>query len=241
MPKEMEKTQKVPIAFLVGGGSRFPAILTAAKKPDALFSISAVVSHKKESPEGVDLARGEGLPAFYFNYVQLKSRFSGKLERRLYDKLLGALITQSNYNPAGVFMAGWDLVVSTEFLNYFVRPDGFWNVINLHPALITDENLTTYTTSQGLKIPVLRGVDCLESSWRQKLPVTGVSIHFATPTFDVGPVISRYEIKPEYKKEIFDQFAKRFHALEDKALVEAINLFAANKIEIKNGKVEIIK
>ena len=241
MSNKKEEATKVPIAFLVGAGSRFPAILTATKKPDSAFRISVVVSHKKESPEGVDLARKESLPAFYFNYVQLKLRFSGKLERRLYDKLLGALITQSNYIPRGVFMAGWDLVVSTEFLNYFARPDGFWNVINLHPALITDENLTTYTTSQGLKIPVLRGVDCLESSWRQKLPVTGVSIHFATPTFDVGPVILREEIKPDYKKETFDQFAKRFHQLEDKALLSAINLFAANKIEIKNGKVEIIK
>lgn len=239
VPKEREKDKRIPIAFLVGAGSRFPAILSAAKAPNSAFRISVVVSHKKESPDGVDLARGKGLPAIYFNYVQLKLRFSGKLERRLYDKLLGAIITQSNYAPIGVFMAGWDLVLSPEFLNYFARGDGFWNVINLHPALITDENLTTYTTSQGLKIPVLRGVDCLEAAWRQKLPVTGVSIHFATPTFDVGPVILRREIKPDYKKETFEKFAKKFHELEDKTLVEAINLFSRGKIKIQLGKVKI--
>ncbi len=239
--KESEKGQEVTIAFLVGAGSRFPAILKASKKPNSPFAISVVVSHKKESPAGVELARKEGIPAFYFNYVQLKTRLGGKLERREYDQLLGAVLTQTNYSPQGVFMAGWDLVVSENFLNYFERSDGFWNVFNLHPALMTDENLPTYKTSQGLTIPVLRGVDCLEAAWRQKLPVTGVSIHFATPTFDVGPVILRYEIKPDYKNETFEAFAKRFHALEDKALVEAINLFAADKLKIEGGKAEILK
>lgn len=233
--------QKIPIAFLVGAGSRFPAILEAFKKPEAKFKISVVVSHKKESPQGVDLAQKEGLPAFYFNYVQLKLRLGGKLERRVYDQLLGALITQSYYIPKGVFMNGWDLVLSEAFLDYFARDDGFWNVINSHPALMTDENLPAYTTSQGFTIPVLRGTDCVVAAWRQKLPVTGVSFHFATPTFDVGPVILRHEIKPDYGKETFEQFKKRFLDMESKAAVEVINLFAANKLKIENGKVKIIE
>ena len=241
MPKEIEKQEKVPIAFLVGAGSRFPTILAEAQKPSSPFSISVVVSHKKESLQGVELAQKKGIPAFYFNYVQLKAKLGGMFERREYDKLLGAVITQTNYAPKGVFMAGWDLVFGENFLNYFKRDDSFWNVINLHPALITDQNLPTYTTSEGITIPVLRGVDCLEAAWRQKLPVTGVTLHFATPTFDVGPVILRYEIKPDYDKETFEDFAKRFHKLEDEALVEAINLFAANKLKIQAGKAKILK
>ena len=232
--------QKVAIAFLVGAGSRFPAILEAAKKPEAKFKISVVVSHKKESPQGVDLAQKEGLPAFYFNFVQLKKKFGGKLERKTYDLWLEAILTQSNYAPSGVFMAGWDLVVSENFLNFFARDDGFWNVINLHPALLPDGNLPNYKTSEGITIPALRGVDCLEAAWRQKLPVTGVTIHFATPTFDVGPVVLRQEIKPDYKGEVFDEFAAKFHELEDKLLVESINLFATNKLKIENGKVKIL-
>lgn len=240
MPKEIEKQEKVPIAFLVGAGSRFPAVLKTSKKSDSPFLIAAVVSHKKQSPMGVELARRQGLSGFYFNYVQLKSGLGGRLERREYDRLLGAVLTQTNYAPKGVFMAGWDLVFGENFLNYFSRDDGFWNVINLHPALITDQNLPTYKTSEGVTIPVLRGVDCLEAAWRQKLPVTGVSIHFATPTFDVGPVILRYEIKPDYKNETFEQFAVRFHALEDKSLVEAVKLFATDKLKIENGKVKTL-
>lgn len=240
MSKKTEKDKKVPIAFLVGAGSRFPAILNEAKKPNALFRICVVISHKKESPKGVDLAQKEGLPAFYSNFVQLKTKFGGKLERKVYDQWLGALLTQSNYAPTGVFMAGWDLVVSESFLNFFARDDGFWNVINLHPALLPDGNLPNYKTLAGVTIPALRGVDCLEAAWRQKLPVTGVTIHFATPTFDVGPVILIEEIKPDYKGETFDKFAKRFHELEDKLLVESINLFATNKLKIKNGKVKIL-
>lgn len=240
MSKETETDSKTPIAFLVGAGSRFPAILEAARKPTAAFKISVVVSHKKESPQGVNLAQKEGLPAFYFNYVQLKARLGGKLERRQFDKLLGSILTQTNYAPKGVFMAGWDLVLGEDFLNYFKRPDGFWNVINLHPALIPDGNFPTYTTTEGITIPALRGVECLETAWRQKLPVTGATIHFATPTFDVGPVILREELKPNYDKETFDQFAARFHKLEDKLLLKAIKWFATDKLKIDNGRVKIL-
>jgi len=239
MLKENERQDKQPIAFLVGGGSMFPAILEAHHKKGAPFYPSLVVSHKKESPQGVELARREGLNAFYFNFVQLKNKLKDKggISRKTYDELLGALVSQSYYKPKGVVMAGWDLVLSEHFLNYFSREDGFWNVINLHPALLPDENTDTFTTSKGTTIPVLRGVECLETAWNQHLPITGCTVHFATPTFDVGPVIVRSEIEPDYKNESFESFSKRFHEMEKKALVEAIELFASDKITIKNGKV----
>jgi len=89
-----------------------------------LAELALVVSHKKESP-GIEWAKEQGIEAFYFRLSDWKAQ--GK-DRLAFDDELGKMLKERGIDL--VVMAGWDLVVSKEFLKYFPNA-----VINIHPAL----------------------------------------------------------------------------------------------------------
>ena len=223
----MDKTSKIPIAVLIGGGSKLLAILKAAKNPKSRFYIPLVVSHKKQS-FGIDLALQNNIPAVYFNLPDFRKRFDGgpKKSRSAYMKLLGWFISQKQYAPKLLVFAGWDLVVDKNFLNYLKCNFGNgFAAINLHPALLP-------VTNEGNKIPlpdktfspIIRGEqkEVLQEVLDRKLTYFGPTVHFVAEKYDSGKVIKREFIKVSGAKTI-EELRKKLLPIEDKILVEAIN------------------
>ena len=191
------KASKIPIAVLIGDGSKLQAILQVAKNPKSKFYIAFVISHKKES-SGINLALQNNIPAVYFNLPDFRKRFK-KDAKSAYMKFLGWFISQKQYSPELLVFAGWDLVVDKKFLNYFKSNfgNGFAS-INLHHALLPVEN-------EGNKIPlpdktfspIIRGEqkEVLQEVLDRKLTYFGPTVHFVAEKYDSGKVIKREFIK----------------------------------------------
>ncbi len=227
-----QNSKKIPIAILIGGGSKLPAILKAAKNPKSKFYISLVVSHKKEST-GIELALKNKIPGFYFNLVDWRKRFnqSDKLARKNYMKYLGWFISQKQYAPKLLVFAGWDLVVDDNFLQFFKANFGNgYAVVNLHPALLPAKGeKDEINLPDGTKSPIIKGEQekVLQTVIAKKLTYFGPTIHFLTPDFDTGEVISREFIKVD-SRDTIKSLRKKLMPVEDKILVASINLVISN-------------
>ena len=247
----MKKAEKPPICLLIGRGSRVVPILERFKKDALSAQIICVISHKaleanasgeKVDVPGIALAKSAGIRTEYFNLVQMREatreasektgkKFSEKKFRQDYFRILGAFICQKYpVRPVAVFMQGWDLVVSDEFLRYFPGPKkGIYNVINFHPSLLPDKKgQKDVALSNGRRIPVLKGehTEVLEKALKYKLPAIGVTLHYTQVEADVGGlVIDRVEI-PILPEDNFDSLDKRHAEAESKFMAEVVEKWA---------------
>ncbi len=239
---EKEPTPKKRIAVLIGGGSRLPAIFDYTNDPKNNCEISVVVSHKKESPK-IPWAIEQGIPAVKFNRVQMQNTLHKTLAeyQKEYEEGLAAFLQQSDYRPSLVVMAGWDLVMQKDFLEKFTDlGKNYARVINLHPALLPDDNSDTYTTSDGTVIPAFRGVECIKQAFDNKSPYSGCTVHFATTTYDVGPVILRREVKIDPNEDL-ETLEERVHQQEDSALIAAIDFCLNKTFLVENNRIVLSK
>lgn len=254
----MSETDKMPIALLIGAGSRIPKLLDHLSKPDAPAFVTAVVSHKALQPDtngektldvmGIQEAKKHGIQTAYFNLIQMRNAakevdpdLDEKKFREEYFRVLGAYLCQ-NYpvRPRAVFMLGWDLVTSEEFLKFFPGPkEGLSNVINLHPAQLPDKpGDKTVQLSSGVEIPVIEGEhdEVLKEAIRLKLPALGACMHYAQAIADLGgTVIRRVEVPIIYKdsdEETYNDYEERLKEAESQLVIEVVDDFARGKITI---------
>ncbi|PIZ00243.1 hypothetical protein COY62_03730 [bacterium (Candidatus Howlettbacteria) CG_4_10_14_0_8_um_filter_40_9] len=104
------------------------------------------------------------------------------------------------------------------------------NVINLHPALLTDTKEDTVSTKDGQTIPVFRGVDGIGDAFRAKVAVSGCTVHFVTLDMNAGPVILKKEVR-RTPEDTLETFGKKIHDAEDEILPKAIELFCKDNVK----------
>lgn len=219
---------KIPIAIMIGNGSKLPIIIKATKSPNSKFKICVVISHKKHS-DGVEFALKKGIPAIYFNLVNWRKK-TGKT-RKEYSKYLGWFISQKNYQPKLLVFAGWDLILDNNFFKYFKSNvgDGY-SAINLHPALMKLKGENEIILPDHSKIPVIKGEQeiVLKEVLKKNYSYFGVSIHYMNPKkFDTGQVIDREYIKVG-KSKTLKQLHKKLMPIEDKILISSIKKATKN-------------
>lgn len=107
-----------------------------------------------------------------------------------------------------VVLAGYMHLVTPPLLERFP-----WRVINLHPALL----------------PCFPGVRGIEDALEYGVKVTGVTVHFADPGVDTGPIILQEAI-PIHDNDSEASLALRIHALEHRILPRAVELLATDKV-----------
>ena len=197
---------KIRLAVLIGRGGRLPAIYRCLKK-DPAGDLVLVVSHKKEAP-GVELAKQRGIEGFYF-------QLSGWKNRKEYERELAKILKKRKINL--IVMAGWDLVMSGDFLKQFPN-----QVINIHPSLC----------------PAFPGMEAEKQALDCGVKYTGCTLHFVDEGIDTGPIILQkvVEIKPD---DTVKSLQKRIHQKEEEILCQGIKLFARDKLKIKGRKVII--
>lgn len=238
---------KMPLAILIGRGSRLPAILAYAQKPDSPVEIKIVVSHKKLEPDGLDvpgiaLAKKHGIPACYFNLPLWRNKLEKTREE--FEETLGWFLSQPYYKPELILMTGWNLLMGKNFLKFFPWEAGFYRVINVHPGLLPDKpDDDEVLLSNGQKVPAIRGehgLEAIQAALEQKHPIAGSTIHFVTEKLDNGPVICRAEVKVK-SDDTAESLYTRIQAEEDKMGPYAIDLFARGKLAIQGNRVVIQK
>jgi len=201
------KLEKIKLAVLIGKGGRLKTIHRCVKKIKNA-DLALVVSHKKISP-GVEWAKEKGIESFYFRLSDWKE------SRVAYDKELVDILKKKNVNL--VVLAGWDLILSGEFLNCFLN-----KVINIHPSLC----------------PAFPGMDAERKALDYGVKYTGCTLHFVDPGVDTGAIILQraVEIGP---KETIESLQKKIHQKEEEILCEGIKLFCRGKLKIDGNKVLI--
>lgn len=109
-----------------------------------------------------------------------------------------------------VVMAGYMQLVCEDFLDRF--PDA---VINVHPSLL----------------PAFPGIDAVGQALSYGVKLFGVTVHFADPGLDTGPVIMQRSISLPDAREL-DDVLPHIHALEHQMLPEVVRLFARGAVRI---------
>lgn len=112
-----------------------------------------------------------------------------------------------------VALAGFMRLVTSTFLGAFP-----WRVINIHPALL----------------PAFPGVKAVEQALAYGAKVTGCTVHLVDEGTDTGPVVLQRAV-PIHEDDDVASLQARIHAEEHAALVEALCLAAAGRLDVVPG------
>lgn len=116
-----------------------------------------------------------------------------------------------------VVMAGYMRLLGQEVLSSFPGA-----VMNLHPALL----------------PSFPGASAIKDAFEHGVKITGVTVHFADEQFDRGPIIAQEPIRVTEDETVASLEAK-MHEVEHRLVVEAVRLFAEDRLVIDGRKVRI--
>ncbi len=226
----------IKIAVLIsnkGTGSNLNAIIKAIVSGVIKKGKIVVVVSNKSDAYGLIRAKRNKIPSVV---MDLKEFIQKGKSRSEYDEILGKLL-KKEYKADLVVLAGWMLILSSNFIKYFPM-----KTINLHPCLLPDGDNDYIYLSDGTKMRAIRGVhtnDAVQFSLDQGYPVTGSTVHFITDKVDKGPVIIRSEVKI-IKDDTVETLYKRMKEEEHKILPQAIAWICDDRLKIKKGKVIIL-
>lgn len=223
------------IAVLIsdkGTGSNLDAILQAFDNSQILNGKVTVVISDKKDAQGLIHAHKRNIP---IEIKSLKEYLQQGKTRRNYDHDLGQIL-KKKYDIDLVVLAGWMLILGSEFLKYFPN-----KVINLHPGLLPDGDSDYLVLSDGVRIKAIRGLHtdaAVQFALDHHYPVTGSTVHFVTPVVDQGSVIIRSEVKIKNNDDVKTLY-HRMKKEEHKILPKAIALYCEDRLFIRKGRVII--
>lgn len=221
-PKMKKKLGKLPklAVFVSGGGTNLQKIIDEIESGALEAQIVSVVSND-ENAGGVERAKKHKLPVAVF---PSKGKLTDKSARLGYNKQL--LSHLESIQPDLVVLAGWMIILDDTLLLALQEKE--IPVINLHPALLGGRedrgSKGEYVNTSKGKIPAVAGTlsDVFEKVFKEKLLVSGVSVHQVLPkTFDSGPVILKEEVA-RVDEESKEEYEKRLHEAEYRTLPTAI-------------------
>lgn len=203
------------VVLASGSGSNLQALIDAEQAGELQATIVAVISDR---PGAGALQRAEraGIPAVC---VPLPDRRSAAARHEFEHRLAGEIAA---FAPDLLVLAGWMLILGQPVLE---RYQG--RVINVHPALLPDGTEEVVESSRG-PMPVLRGAHAVRDALRQRLPLTGATVHVVTSVVDTGPVLLREEV-PILEGDDQDRLHNRIKRVEHGLLPRAVALALANQ------------
>lgn len=215
-PKKRRKIKsKAKLAvFISRRGMNLQEIIRQINNGDIEAGVTAVISSKPDS-NGLKVAEENNVQTFIIPY---EGDINDKVKRKEYDKQLFEVVRKSGADI--IVLAGWTFVLGDEFLKSAEALEV--PVLNLHPALLTDDFEERAATSRGI-IPVIRGTAAIREAFDKKLPVSGVTVHQILPKkyFDTGPVVLKEEVRLN-KEDTLESFEKKIHETEYRVLPTAI-------------------
>jgi len=196
--------------FLSGGGRTLVNLFESIGRGELDAEVVVVVSDR-EGAEGIDRAAEAGAD-------------SHVLPRRAFE-------SAADWSDAAFAVcreAGADLVVLAGFLSLVVVPDDHHlRVMNIHPSLIPAFCGHGFYGQHVHQAVIERGAR-----------VSGCTVHFADNEYDHGPIVLQ-KVVPVQNDDSADDLAARVFAAECEAYPEAIRLFAAGRLRIADGRLQV--
>jgi phosphoribosylglycinamide formyltransferase-1 len=181
------------IGVLISGRGSNLQALIDATRDGRLDAEIAVVLSNIEGAEGLDRARAAGIEAISVSHRGWPSRDD-------YDRALARELTARGVTL--VCLAGFMRIVGAPLLEAFP-----YAVLNIHPSLL----------------PAFPGVDAQGQALAHGVKVSGVTVHFADPNLDDGPIILQRTV-PVLDDDTAKTLAARILVEEHRAYPEAVKL-----------------
>ncbi|MDD5010815.1 MAG: phosphoribosylglycinamide formyltransferase [Phycisphaerae bacterium] len=206
-----EKTKHIRLGILISGSGRTMINIQELIKQEELNAeITAVISSRSETA-GVEKAKAAKLPLEIIRKKDFPDIES--FSEQIRKTLLAAKV---------------DLVLQAGWLCLWKIPAEFENrVMNIHPALLPAFG------GQGMW-----GHHVHEAVLKAGCKISGCTVHFCTNEYDKGPIVLQRTC-PVMDDDDADSLAARVFEQECIAYPEAISLFAAEKLVVKDNRVMI--
>ena len=196
--------------LLSGGGTTLQNLIDRAAAKTLDVQIVLVVSSRAQA-YGLERARQAGIPAEAVCRKDFPDTPS-----------FGAAIW-SEIDKADV-----GLVVMAGFMSLLPIPESYeGRIMNVHPALIPA------FSGKGMY-----GRHVHQAVLDKGVKVTGVTVHFVDEHYDHGPIIVQSAV-PVLEGDSPETLAGRVQAEERELYPQAIQLFAENRLSVRNGTVAI--
>ncbi|ADL13792.1 phosphoribosylglycinamide formyltransferase [Acetohalobium arabaticum] len=117
-----------------------------------------------------------------------------------------------------VAMAGFMKILSSYFIQHYSN-----RIMNIHPSLL----------------PAFPGTDAQKQALEYGVKVSGCTVHFADEGMDSGPIIMQAAVSV-LEDDTVESLSKRILAEEHRIYPEAIQLYADNKLQVRDDRVEIL-
>ena len=175
------------------------------------FKVEMVIG-SKEGIYGLERAKNAGVPT----YVVSKKEYGKETSNKILELTKGKVDL--------IVLAGYLSILDGEILKDFKD-----RIINIHPSLIP--------SFCGDKMYGMHVHNAVRTSG---VRFTGCTVHFVNEEVDGGAIILQ-EVVPVHFKDTAEDIQKRVLVEEHKLLPRAIDLISRGKIEIIDGRVNILK
>ena len=175
------------------------------------FKVEMVIG-SKEGIYGLERAKNAGIPS----YVVSKKEYGNEASNKILELTKGKVDL--------IVLAGYLSILDGEILKEFKD-----RIINIHPSLIP--------SFCGDK---MYGIHIHNAVKASGVRFTGCTVHFVNEKVDGGAIILQ-EVVPVYFDDTAEDIQKRVLVEEHKLLPKAIDLISKDKIEIIDGRVNILK
>lgn len=175
------------------------------------FKVEMVIG-SKEGIYGLERAKNAGIPS----YVVSKKEYGKETSNKILELTKGKVDL--------IVLAGYLSILDGEILKEFKD-----RIINIHPSLIP--------SFCGDK---MYGMHVHNAVRKSGVRFTGCTVHFVNEEVDGGAIILQ-EVVPVHFKDTAEDIQKRVLVEEHKLLPRAIDLISRGKIEIIDGRVNILK
>ncbi|MEJ2568096.1 MAG: phosphoribosylglycinamide formyltransferase [candidate division WOR-3 bacterium] len=198
------------VGVLVSGrGSNLQAIIDKSKSGEIDAEVAVVLSDNQDA-YALERAKQAGIEAIYIDPENEKPVLNGSAEDIYIDTL-------KKHKVDLVCLAGFMRIVKEKIISEFK-----WKMMNIHPSLL----------------PSFKGLHAQKQALDYGVRFAGATVHFVTGDVDGGPIILQ-AVVPVYQDDTEEILSDRILKEEHRIYSEAIDLFAKNKLKIKEGKVFI--
>lgn len=175
------------------------------------FKVEMVIG-SKEGIYALERAKNKNIPT----YVVSKEEYGSEVSNKILE------LTKNRVDL--IVLAGYLSILDGDILKEFKD-----KIINIHPSLIP--------SFCGDK---MYGIHIHNAVKASGVRFTGCTVHFVNEKVDGGAIIIQ-EVVPVYFDDTAEDIQKRVLVEEHKLLPKAIDLISKDKIEIIDGRVNILK
>lgn len=197
-----------------GGGTNLQAVIDAVKDGRIRNTRIAGVISNNRSAHALKRAEENGIDAVCLSPKEFPDRAA--FNRAFLEKV-------NEYAPELIVLAGFLVNIPPEMIRAYPN-----RIINIHPSLIPSFCGTGY---YGLKVH--------EAALARGVKVTGATVHFVDEGTDTGPILLQksVDVQPDDTPKSLQQ--RVMEEAEWILLPKAIDLIAAGRVEVVDGKAVI--